>query len=153
MRKIIYTRPDGGVSIVSPVRNTFPVLENLTDAEIEKRAWDKLPLDAINPQFVEPDAIPKDRTFRDAWKAEAGKVLHDILKCREIHKQRLRQLRAPKLAALDVEYQRADEDGDTAKKRDISAKKKALRDVTADPRIDAAQTPEELLAVIPEALK
>jgi len=29
----------------------------------------------------------------------------------------------------------------------------ALRDVTADPRIEAAQTPEELKSLIPEALK
>jgi len=152
MRKIIYTRPDGGVSVVTPVRNTLPVLESLTDAEIEQRAWNKLPPDAIDPRFVEADAIPVDRSFREAWKADGAAIAHDMAKCREIHKERLRQLRAPKLAALDTEYMRADEAGDAAKKAEIAARKQALRDVTKAPEISAARTPEELKAAIPAAL-
>lgn len=35
----------------------------------------------------------------------------------------------------------------------IAAKKQALRDVTADPAIEAALTPEALKAAWPEALK
>lgn len=152
MRKIIYTRPDGGVSIVHPVRNTIG--ENLTsDDEIEKRAWDKLPADAINPRFVDASEIPADRTFRDAWVDSSGKIGHDMDKCRAMHKNRIRELRAPKLAALDVEYQRADEDGDLKRKKVIASQKKALRDATADPKIYAAQTIEELKAAIPEILK
>ena len=58
-----------------------------------------------------------------------------------------------KLAALDVEYQHADERGDVAEKARIAAKKQALRDVTADPAIEAAQTPEALKAVWPDILK
>jgi len=66
MRKIIFTRPDGGLSVVHPSRNTIG--ETLTtDAEIEQRAWNKLPTDAINPKFVNASDIPTDRTFRDAW--------------------------------------------------------------------------------------
>jgi len=151
MRKIVYTKPDGGIAVVSPVRNTMPDVEVLSDAEIEQRAWDKLPQDAIDPQFVE--VIPADRTFRDAWKAESGAVVEDLPKCREIHKERLRKLRAPKLAALDTEYMRADEVGDTAKKAEIAAKKQALRDVTNAAEVLNAKTPEELKKAIPDALK
>lgn len=151
MRKIIYTKPDGGIAVVHPVRNTKG--ETLTtDAEIEQRAWDRLPPEAINPQWVDESAIPTDRTFRNAWKAGNGCVDHHMAKCRELHKEKLRQLRAPKLAALDVEYMQADEIGDATKKAQIAAKKRALRDVTKDPAIDAAQTPEELKSVIPSAL-
>lgn len=153
MRKIVYTRPDGGISVVHPVRNTFPKLEELSDAEIEQRAWDRLPASAINPQWVAADQIPADRTFRNAWKAGSGKVEHDMAKAREIHKENLRSMRAPLMAALDVEYIKADELGDAAKKAQIAAKKQALRDVTRDARITAAATPDELKAVIPEALK
>lgn len=77
----------------------------------------------------------------------------DMAKCREALRVRLRARRAPLLAALDVEYQRADEAGDAAAKKRIAARKQALRDVTADPAIDAAQTPADLMHVLPEALR
>lgn len=144
MRKIIHTRPDGGLSVVTPVVNTYPVREAITEAEAEKRAWDKLPADAINPQFVEASAIPADRTFRNAWKHEGGSVVHDMKKCRELHRDMLRKARAPKLAALDVEQLRG---------RDVSVQKQALRDLPQSASIDGAQTPEELKAIWPEILK
>jgi hypothetical protein len=96
--------------------------------------------------------IPQDRTFRDGWKLDGKTIGHDMAKCREIHKDRLREARAPKLAALDVDYQRADEDGDSARKRDIAKRKQELRDVTKHPDIEAAKTVEELKAVWPDAL-
>ena len=72
-------------------------------------------------------------------------------KARNIHRDRMREARAPLFNALDVAFQRAMETGaDTA---EIVAKKQALRDVTADPAIDAAQTTDELKAVWPEILK
>jgi len=150
MRKIIYTRPDGGVSVVHPARNTIgETLE--TEAEIEQRAWNKLPADAINPQFV--DTVPADRTFRGAWKMSQDGISVDMPKAVEIHKEKLRQLRAPKLAALDVAYQRADEEGDAAKKAEIVAQKRELRDVTNHQSVLGAKSPEELKLAIPDALK
>lgn len=152
MRKIIFTRPDGGLSVVHPVRNSMGE-DFMEDLDIEKRAWDKLPSDAINPHYVEASEIPADRTFRDAWQAEGGTITHNMDKCREIHKNRLRKLRSPILFALDIEYQRADEEGNVTRKKDIASKKKTLRDVTDDPRITAAKTPDELKSIIPEILK
>ncbi len=80
MRRIIYTRPDGGLSVVRPIINTHPVRENITEAQAEQRAGDRLPPDAINPQYIEESEIPSDRTFRDAWKANGAKIEHDIEK-------------------------------------------------------------------------
>jgi len=57
-----------------------------------------------------------------------------------------------KLAELDAQYLRADEDGDAQAKRDIVAQKKALRDMTAAPEIEAATTPEALDAFWPTQL-
>jgi len=95
------------------------------------------------------------RHFREgwAWKTDAPVIDFDMQKCTEIHKHKLRRLRAPKLAELDVEYQRADEEGDTNKKREIAKQKKALRDVTANPALMSAKTPDELTAILPEILK
>ena len=65
-------------------------------------------------------------------------------KARDIHREKVRQARNPKLAAKDVEFQRALETGaDTAT---IVSEKQALRDAPAAAAIDAATTPEELKA-------
>lgn len=143
MRKIVYTRPDGGLSVVTPVRNTHPRLEELTDEQVEQRAWAKLPADAINPRFAEESELPKDRTFRNAWKDEGDCVGHDIGKCREITKDRLRRERAPKLADLDVAFQRALEEGKPTAQ--IVAQKNALRDVTK--QVDGARDIDTLRAL------
>lgn len=87
MRKIIYQRDDG-VSIVTPVRNTMPAVEDLTDEEIEQRAWDALPADAIEPRFIEESELPATRVFRDAWTSDL-KV--DFAKAKEIAKLSLAQ--------------------------------------------------------------
>ena len=77
----------------------------------------------------------------------------NMTKAREIKKDMIRAERAPMLAALDVEYMRAVETGDTVKQAEIAAKKQALRDATKDPAIATAQTPDQLKAVVPEALQ
>lgn len=96
--------------------------------------------------------FPADPTFRNAW-TDTGRIEVDMPKAREIHKDNLRAMRSPKLAALDADYLRADETGDTVAKTRIAAEKQALRNVTADPAIEAAKTPEELKAVLPPALR
>lgn len=93
-----------------------------------------------------------DRTFRDAWTCEGNALKVDMPKARDHWRNRMRAARAPLLAALDVEYQRADEEGDVAKKQDVARRKKALRDVTVDPAIEAAKTPDALKAVWPAVL-
>lgn len=60
----------------------------------------------------------------------------DMAKAKEIHKTNIRTARTPKLAELDIEFQKAQEtSADTSA---IVAKKKALRDAPADSAIDAA---------------
>ena len=59
-----------------------------------------------------------------------------MAKAKEIHRQKIRDARAPKLAELDVEFQRALEKGEST--ADIVSKKQALRDAPADSDIDAA---------------
>ena len=68
----------------------------------------------------------------------------DMAKAREIHKDKLRLARAPKLAELDVEFQKALEAGSST--TDIVAKKQALRDAPADSGIAAANSADALKA-------
>ena len=68
----------------------------------------------------------------------------DMAKAREIHKTNIRNARTPKLAELDIEFQKALETG--ASTTDIVAKKQALRDAPADSGIDSASDADTLKA-------
>ena len=103
-------------------------------------------------EVVEVDSLPLRDEYRNAWGLENKEVKHDMVKAREIHKEKLRALRAPKLAALDVEYQKADEADDKVKKKEIADEKQTLRDVTKEPLIDAATSVEKLKASVPSEL-
>ena len=86
-------------------------------------------------------SVPQDRTFRGAWQFGEG-IETDMPKARAIQRDNLRADREPLLAALDVAYMKALETGSGA--ADIAAQKATLRDITSDPRIDAAANPDEL---------
>jgi hypothetical protein len=64
----------------------------------------------------------------------------NIDKAKAIKLDQLRAERAPKLAALDLAFMRAVEQGDTAKQASIAAEKQALRDVTKQPLPDDVAT-------------
>ena len=101
MRKIIFTNTESGLSVVHPVRNTIG--ETLTtDVEIEQRAWDKLPVGAINPKFVDASVIPTDRTFRNAWEHGGDSVIQNITKAKNIAHDKRREARSAEFAPLDI---------------------------------------------------
>jgi hypothetical protein len=149
---------DGSVAIMQTLDRPalddegLPVLRAATAEECLAQWHPDLRARVIRHRPVEPDALPVDRTFRDAWTLTDAGVVHDMAKARAIKRDMLRAERTPLLAALDVEYQRADERKDDAAKATIAAKKQALRDVTSDPAIDAAATVEELKALKPDVL-
>ena len=68
----------------------------------------------------------------------------DMAKAREIHKTNIRTARTPKLAELDIEFQKALET--VASTTDIVAKKHALRDAPTDSGIAAASNTDALKA-------
>jgi len=68
----------------------------------------------------------------------------NMTKAKEIHKTNIRKARTPKLAKLDVEFQKALET--SADTTSIVSKKKALRDAPANTAINAATTETELKA-------
>ena len=68
----------------------------------------------------------------------------DMTKAKTIHKANIRNARTPKLAELDIEFQKALETG--ASTTDIVVKKQALRDAPADSAIDAATNTDQLKA-------
>ncbi len=68
----------------------------------------------------------------------------DMAKAKEVHKNNIRAARAPKLAELDIEFQKAQET--SASTTDIVAKKQALRDAPADSAIASASDTDALKA-------
>ena len=71
-------------------------------------------------------------------------ITTNMAKAKEVHKTRIREARIDKLAALDIEFQKALEtSSDTTA---IVSKKQALRDAPANTAIDAATTEAELKA-------
>lgn len=144
--RILFEQPDGSLAIL------IPVDMSLSLAEHAKR---KPHPDAKHVATIPKENLPQDRTFRDAWKhdAPAKAVAVHMPKAKDIWKDKMRAVRNPKLAALDVEFQRALEKEDLLAQKEIIYRKQALRDVTSHPDIEAADTPEKLKAVWPEVLK
>lgn len=115
-----------------------------------------MPPDTFGARVLDPSELPSgaaEEDYRDAWRDNGVGIGVDLTVARELHRAKLRRLRRPKLEALDVEYQKANDAGDLALKAQISLKRQALRDVTKDPAIDAAATVDELKNVLPAALR
>lgn len=153
--RIVIERDDGGVSITELSGEILATLASdggAMHAEIDKIA---LASGFTVKSWHESDvaSLPADRTFRDAWHhAGSGKVEVHMDRARAIHLDRLRVARAPALAALDVEYQRADERGDVAAKAAVAKRKQALRDLPAALKLEQHATPEALAAAWPADL-
>jgi hypothetical protein len=128
---IIFTNDNGGVS------TCIPTGEISIEAVLEK----DVPKDR-NAKIVNLSDLPSQHNdFYDAWELIDGKVEVNFAKAKEITKARLRNERTPLLAAQDVAFQRAIEEGkDTAT---IVAEKNRLRDITNI----TATTLEELRAL------
>ncbi len=137
-----------------PVWSRPPTPANI-EAEIAKASasFDAVQLPVRSWRLVAREELPADRTYRNALRDDkkAG-LTHDMVKARSIHRDLIREARAPRLAELDVQYLRATETADPVAE-EIVREKQVLRDATADPRIEAAQTIEELKAVWPKSLE
>lgn len=78
-----------------------------------------------------------------------SKLSLNLAKCREIDNEHRRLARKPLLESLDVEFQRALEDGDDAKRVEVVAKKQVLRDITKDPAQAQCNCLDELIQAWP----
>lgn len=151
---ILLNFADGTVGIMQFVLDDHRIVrQEATDENVQaqiKRSPFSQPVN--NWRRMDQSEIPADRTFRNAWVDGGTTVAVDMPKARDLHRDRIRSDRALLFSQLDVAYARADEAGDTEAKAAIAAQKQALRDAPAHPDIEAAQTPEDLLAARPPAL-
>ena len=130
MSKIIYTNSDGTVSIITPAGDVNDAIKDVPSG--------------LSYEIVEDSVIPTDRSFRNAWKQNSKTIETDMTKAKEIHKDKIRIARAPKLAELDIEFQKALETSSST--TDIVAKKQVLRDAPAASGISTAASEADLKA-------
>ena len=148
MSKIIFSNSDGTLSFIVPCLSEI----NPTTGQpftIQEIADKDLPAGISTYSIVEDSVIPTDIDFREAWVGvgigtTGGTISQDITKAKEIHKTNIRAARTPLLAALDVEFQKAQET--SAGITTIVAKKQALRDAPAASGISTAANTTELKA-------
>jgi len=139
MKRIVYTRPDGGISVLTPAESAR--LSGESDDSFLARIQAKdVPLDAINPRLVDANEIPNDRTFRNAWSSDLNV---DMPKARDIHMGRIRAARNIELTRLDIE---------TMKGLNVQDEKQKLRDIPQTFSLSDAKTAEELKALWPTKL-
>lgn len=131
MQVIIYTNENGNVSICYPTG----------ELDIETTKAKDTPEGSI---IVELDTLPnEDYDFFNAWQLNGTTVSVNLEQAKEITRQRLRDARAPLLAAQDVLFMKNIELGldNTA----VVAEKQRLRDITK--LVDPCTTPAELRAL------
>jgi len=137
---VALTRADGTIALMLVPGSPSP--QDIA-AEIAK-----MPETFVSVRPINAGQIPASREFRHAWiDAGGGALQHDMPKAREIHRTRIREQRAPRLATLDTDAIRAIEDNDPTKRTQVMAAKQRLRDAPADARIEAAATVAELAAL------
>lgn len=136
---ILIERADGGVSVMRLVGGA--------DVNAAIKKWkDVHPGEYVS--HSESDAVPGDRTFRAAWTMRGKKVGVDMPRALDVGRAMIREGRKPRLAALDVDYQRADEQGDERAKKAVAIAKQKLRDATTDERLTKASDPDALKAAV-----
>jgi hypothetical protein len=114
---IIFINDNGGVATCTPTG----------EISIEAVLAKDVP-EGRGARIVNLSDLPRDNDFYDAWEMDANSVTVNFAKAVEITKKRLRAERTPLLAAQDVAFQRALEEGkDTTA---IVAEKQRLRDIT-----------------------
>lgn len=131
--KIIY-KTETGISIVHPTG------ELSIEAVFEKDVPQEYKASAL---IVDDDFVFPDRSYRNAWDFVDGKVIEDITKAKEIHKDKLRAERKPLLEAQDILYMKALENNTDVV--EIIKEKQRLRDITKE--VDKVDTIENLKKV------
>lgn len=135
-KRILYKQDSGIIGIICPA-------EGFLNFFVEK-------LKSQNTEYLIVDNIDIDNDYFNAYEfdAETGSKLN-IDKAKYIHLDKFRAARTSLLAALDVDFMRAVESGNTNLQKEIAFKKQALRDVT---KTDLPNTLEEIKATWPEIL-
>jgi len=99
---------------------------------------------AVSYKVVDVNEIPEDRSYRNALSYKNGKFTHDMNKAKDLHKDKLRRERVRLFDENDIELRDANLESSKDKLKKAIARRNYLRDITKDPRINAAKTVDDL---------
>lgn len=118
---ITYPQPNGQVAVVNPAGDVNDAIKDVPEG--------------VEYKIV--DSVDIDNEYFNAYEfdSETGAKVN-IERAKAIHLDKFRSARSPKLAKLDIDFMKAVEANDEAKKVEIVAAKQALRDVTLTPLPD-----------------
>lgn len=125
-KRIVYARPDGGVSVVCPAPAARKPNESL--AKFVARISAKVvPNDAVNIEIIEAADLPSNREFRNAWEKPGVGVTISFAKAQTIARRILTRLVRQEMALLDDRRVQAEIEDDTTLVGQIDARKTALQ--------------------------
>ena len=130
MSKVVIYKDGDGVAVVVPAPGVG--IDHVIKHDIPRN---------VDYKIVDSSLIPPDRTFRDAWNMDCEV---DMDAAKDIWHDRMRPVRNDRLKALDIEWMKAMEKGETKEASNIAALKQSLRDVTDRSDIHDYHTPEGL---------
>ena len=133
---IVYQLKDQPLAIITPTKEG---LDKLGIDGIVKR---RVP-EGAEYKIIKEDELINDRYFRNAWELKNGKIIENLDKAKEIHKEKLREERKPLLEKLDVDYMRALERNEETKF--IISEKTRLRQITD--KVNSCETLEDIRKV------
>lgn len=149
-KRIVYTRPDGCLSVVVP---SLRAVGDHEVAALDVLLVTDVPAVATSVSIVDVSELPTSRVFRDAWEHQGRAVAVNMAKAREIHMGRIRVSRDRALVHLDIAFQRALEADDKTQQREVAGQKQTLRDLPQTFALSGAETPEALEALWPAGLE
>ena len=159
MKVIVYSRPDGGVSVCNPAPQRLKELMDGGMTEDEAIAVIQLksvPSNAANIEVMEQSLIPGSREFRNAWeKPGAGPPTINMPKARGIHAEHIATARTTALVVLEKRENHERLKGNTAAADKAASDRTAVAGInlTAEAnRISGAANPTALSAIWPAAL-
>lgn len=139
MKKIVYTRPDGGITVVIPAPKEHleklygklsdsqyeDIVNKANDAKMKRRG-------AKNIRVIDDSDIPADREFRDAWVDVSDETKIDICceKAKDLKLKEMRLKREELFKDADRAFMLALEDGSEDKINEAKKEKQKLRDLT-----------------------
>ena len=142
------------VIVKDGVARIMTAQDNVADAWDEIKKWhpdDQAKVSSVR-EISDAD-IPANRSIslRNAWEDDGSAIVVNLAKARPGKVNEFRLERNRRLEALDVDYIRADEAGDTALKENIAMLKQKLRDlpVTIESELSDLNTPAEIESFTP----
>ena len=135
-QRIIYSNPDGTVSVIIPTG----------ELPIEEVAAKDVP-EGVAYEIVEDDAIPTDRFFRNAWVANGAAVDVDLDKAKDIGHDMRRTQREAEFAPFDAIIMKQIPGNSAA---EAEASRQAIREKYAliQDAINVAETPDEIKSAL-----